>query len=1112
MDVPAEAGANPALVEAAAHACGLLRGSCSGAVAAAAAEALAAAVLRALRVLSAKFGRTCRPSLEHSVALAEAALAAVPAPALATPADGAAEGGPAPRAGGRVAASAAAAAAAAESRLAAAALALVEAAVLAPAHVPELAGLCAAEAAAGAGEPPGCALVSGSPGKDVAGGDMETDGKGGTGGARRGALAPRSYHWQLFQVLADEVARGSPDTLVPVLRALPWLLARFCAALRRIRPQLVAALCTTGAYRPTEDASGAQRALLRRLADAALAPFGAATDAPPPAARPADMPAAKRARKAAPEAHGLAHEPVSLAPASAPKAGGRGVAGAPGAAAAAARVAAAVMDAEPRALAARLDALWALLWAAAGDGGQGAAVAAAVAARLVRAYAELRRLQELLVSLAAALAAPGYPPAAARVAGSAELTAALRQAVHNLPPGQAPALVRWVAAELAQLARAGDGERVLGTLLATCLEASRVELTTAVAMAAAVQGLVQDALAAPLQRELLLVAKRGGKAAASVGGISAGSARLAALLRLYAAALAAHARMAVLEERVLRLRCTCALGAADAANRAASPAGDVDLASSAQAELRELSGALLSGLEDLAQLSSWAAVEELFEATGGALRALAARGLQLQPTAALADAATLAEGAVGEGGEGQAGVQLLAGPPWRQAPAPDPTLMAACTARLEAVAAAGMRSLPATLAAPLQAESDPEKGFRSPASAAFEALLALHLRLLRALLPPPEAPAPNRYAAALVMGLPTLADAARDPVRAGPCAALRRALLASACALLAGASAADAAALYAALPDVLASAESLSAALPMLEVTLVALECAPGGLRLLARHSTPLAVALLRLLERSALPLPQAGPQPGRRCGKAGAAAAAVCTALRALESLAARDAALPLPATVVAGALHCPALLFGIGGGVGGGSWRNAGQQPDPAVEAGALAGGAALLAALLRRRAAPARRLMALAAASARALLAALVAWGARSDAAAHAVACAEELARVYAAVAAHKETLGVYCPHLLADYITLAAAPAAPEAAMGDRGAAGADVAGGSGLGLGPAAAMALRQGAYELYGACSPIEVQHVFTVLGASGGGSARRTALAELRRDYERHHKHGGKV
>lgn len=47
---------------------------------------------------------------------------------------------------------------------------------------------------------------------------------------------------------------------------------------------------------------------------------------------------------------------------------------------------------------------------------------------------------------------------------------------------------------------------------------------------------------------------------------------------------------------------------------------------------------------------------------------------------------------------------------------------------------------------------------------------------------------------------------------------------------------------------------------------LVSLESAPGGLRVLARHSAALAAALLRLLERAALPpalLPSAGQEPG---------------------------------------------------------------------------------------------------------------------------------------------------------------------------------------------------------------------------------------------------------
>ncbi len=80
--------------------------------------------------------------------------------------------------------------------------------------------------------------------------------------------------------------------------------------------------------------------------------------------------------------------------------------------------------------------------------GAGAAAAAAVAARLVRAYAELRRLQELLASLAGALAAPGCPAAAARVVGSADMAAAVRQARpaarRRAAPGRAPASGSWL--------------------------------------------------------------------------------------------------------------------------------------------------------------------------------------------------------------------------------------------------------------------------------------------------------------------------------------------------------------------------------------------------------------------------------------------------------------------------------------------------------------------------------------------------------------------------------------------------------------------------------------------------------------------------------------------
>ena len=95
-----------------------------------------------------------------------------------------------------------------EPRLADAGLALVDAVVFAPAHVPELAGLCAVEAAAGAGFP-GETLFgghgrspAGGPGGSLAPGKRgDVSEGGGAAGAHAGASAPRSYHWQLFQVL-----------------------------------------------------------------------------------------------------------------------------------------------------------------------------------------------------------------------------------------------------------------------------------------------------------------------------------------------------------------------------------------------------------------------------------------------------------------------------------------------------------------------------------------------------------------------------------------------------------------------------------------------------------------------------------------------------------------------------------------------------------------------------------------------------------------------------------------------------------------------------------------------------------------------------------------------
>lgn len=168
------------------------------------------------------------------------------------------------------------------------------------------------------------------------------------------------------------------------------------------------------------------------------------------------------------------------------------------------------------------------------------------------------------------------------------------------------------------------------------------------------------------------------------------------------------------------------------------------------------------------------------------------------------------------------------------------------------------------------------------------------------------------------------------------------------------------------------------------------------------------------------------------------------------------------------------------------------------------------------LRHHAGAIRRCMALVGASTRALLKALMLWSQpqssirSTEDEALLVVCATELAQLYTSLAADKAGLGKYCVHLLADYITLAAAPPLTPAPVSEgsfNGSSNNDVLKCmeplSGL---PAAA--LRQGALALYGACSPAEVQHIHAVLA----GGMQRAALADLRRDYESDYRYTGKV
>lgn len=87
--------------------------------------------------------------------------------------------------------------------------------------------------------------------------------------------------------------------------------------------------------------------------------------------------------------------------------------------------------------------------------------------------------------------------------------------------------------------------------------------------------------------------------------------------------------------------------------------------------------------------------------------------------------------------------------------------------------------------------------------------------------------------------------------------------------------------------------------------------------------------------------------------------------------------------------------------------------------------------------------------------------------------------------------------------------------PGAWAADGGAASASGSGdatGSGA-VSPAVAGALRQGVYCLLGALTPADLQHVHTVLGEGAAlAGLRRAALADLKRDHERHHRFTGKM
>jgi hypothetical protein len=147
--------------------------------------------------------------------------------------------------------------------------------------------------------------------------------------------------------------------------------------------------------------------------------------------------------------------------------------------------------------------------------------------------------------------------------------------------------------------------------------------------------------------------------------------------------------------------------------------------------------------------------------------------------------------------------------------------------------------------------------------------------------------------------------------------------------------------------------------------------------------------------------------------------------------------------------------------------------------------------------------------------------------------AVAAAElALGRLLEAAASHKQALSKYCMHMAADYVTFAACNLLPSssplaAAHAQLPAAAAAVLqpldgfsysqGGEGYSLveaGPCPAAAsgvLRRAVYAVFDCVREADLQHLHVALGRAHG-QARRAALKQLQKDYEKQYKFTGKV
>ncbi|KAL4540276.1 hypothetical protein Ndes2437B_g01400 [Nannochloris sp. 'desiccata'] len=256
-------------------------------------------------------------------------------------------------------------------------------------------------------------------------------------------------------------------------------------------------------------------------------------------------------------------------------------------------------------------------------------------------------------------------------------------------------------------------------------------------------------------------------------------------------------------------------------------------------------------------------------------------------------------------------------------------------------------------------------------------------------------------------------------------------------------------------------------------------------------------------------------------------------TALRALESIVARPKAFQLSSRHLARILNFIDILGTSAGTtsavLGGGG--NKEEAPgllsafNPTT-ASIYANVCHLLTAFARHRESELGRCLPVFGHAVRALLIVLVKWEASNAVGNKSIGvrvyCAEALAAVMAEIANLKAS-EKYCPHILADYLILAACPVTPTALnlLGSptslsAAPAAEDEEGDSGqrsmLLCSPQIAVTLRQGAYAVYGACGTAGVQYVYASFGSRGSGGVWRSGLAALKADHDKSFKYTGKV